>query len=149
MDVIDPSGVSHALRPVLRSIATSAPNGGGVHGSREGASNKRRLMTVRRPSHHVVFEIVAEACLFVARVRCAISNPSRGMSCTISGDAVHGDDGDLSHGVDGHAPQFAPPIRAGISSVPCVLGGVKMPSFRNGAMTARHAARSASVMPQI
>ncbi len=40
-----------------------------------------------------------------------------------------------------------PPTLPGITSDPCRLGGVKMPSFRNPAIRARHASRSSGVAP--
>src|SRR2546430_14322178 len=44
-----PRATSHAFAPVLRSIATSEPHGGGTHRKPSGAGIMRRRNTDRRP----------------------------------------------------------------------------------------------------
>src|ERR1043166_2723087 len=51
-----PSGTSHFLAPVARSMATRLPNGGGVHGAPEGPSSSSRRITDGVPRMSVYWE---------------------------------------------------------------------------------------------
>src|SRR5262249_62273983 len=122
------SGTSHFFVPVLRSIATSDPNGGGEHGAPPGPNMNWRRMTYGVPRISVY--CAPGPRVSVASVTVLRSNDARAMSFTSIGIRFTGTTTICRTGSYVTPPQCAPPMLDGYTSVPRSLGGVNGPSFR-------------------